>query len=218
MEQQISIAGQFSPDINIQNREAFLKSFDVKPHKVEKVQGYDTMPISALEKTLDETYLGLWKTDTFSYQVIANEIVGTILLHVYDPTVKTWITRIGCASVMIRQTSGAQITDISAKIKNGLVMDFPKLSTMCLKAAAKTLGKKFGRDLNRKFEDGYDTVYSDEIELGNVIADLKAKIDCCHTAAELLAVWNENETLHTNTAAKRLFNSAKMKIALNGSK
>lgn len=208
----LSIAGQFTPDINVQNREAFLKSFDTPPATVQKVQGYDTMPISALETELDETYLGLWKTDNFSFQVIANEIVGTIQLHVYDPTVKTWITRTGCASVMIRQSSGAQITDIGAKIKNGLVMDFPKLSTMCLKAAAKTLGKKFGRDLNRKFEDGYEEKYTHEAEVAALLDELQAKFKACETLQDLGVIWKSYPQFENNSAAKKLFNSAKMKI------
>jgi len=212
METGISIANQFTPDINIQNREAFLKSFDVPPSKVDKAQGYDTMPISALENELDQTYLGLWKTENFRHQVIANEIVGSIDLHVYDPTVKTWIVRTGCAAVMIRQKSGAALTDIGEKIKNGLVMDFPKLSTMCLKAAAKTLGKKFGRDLNRKFEDGYETVYTDEINFNAVLDDVTNRLTSCKRVEELGALWTEYPDLQENPKFKKLFNQFKMKI------
>ena len=158
--------------------------------------------------------MGIWKTDNFRHHVIANEIVGTIDLHVYDPTIKTWITRSGNASVMIRQASGSALTDIGAKIKNGLVMDFPKLSSMCLKAAAKTLGKKFGRDLNRKWEDSYEDIYSQQIELGGVMDEIKEKLLTATSTAQLVAIWNEYPDLHDNTAAKKFFNRQKISISV----
>jgi hypothetical protein len=40
-------------------------------------------------------------------------------------------------------------SDVDAKIKNTLVKDFPHLKAECIKNAAKSLGKYFGRDLNR---------------------------------------------------------------------
>jgi hypothetical protein len=205
---------QYQPDINIQNREQFLKSLDEAPKKIDKAQGYETVPISTLEATLDEVYMGIWKTDNFRHHVIANEIVGTIDLHVYDPTIKTWITRSGNASVMIRQASGSALTDIGAKIKNGLVMDFPKLSSMCLKAAAKTLGKKFGRDLNRKWEDSYEDIYSQQIEFGGVMDEIKEKLSTATSTAQLVAIWNEYPDLHDNTAAKKFFNRQKISISV----
>jgi len=205
---------QYQPDINIQNREQFLKSLDEAPKKIDKAQGYETVPISTLEATLDEVYMGIWKTDNFRHHVIANEIVGTIDLHVYDPTIKTWITRSGNASVMIRQASGSALTDIGAKIKNGLVMDFPKLSSMCLKAAAKTLGKKFGRDLNRKWEDSYEDIYSQQIEFGGVMDEIKEKLSTATSTAQLVAIWNEYPDLHDNTAARKFFNRQKISISV----
>lgn len=212
METEIAIKKHFAPSVDIQARENFLKSFDTQPRKIDKAQGYETVPISALETELDQTYMGLWKTDNFTHQVIANEIVGSIQIHVYDPSIKAWITRTGCASVMIRQTKDAQITDIGAKIKNGLVMDFPKLATMCLKAAAKTLGKKFGRDLNRKFEDSYNPVYSDEIALAAIIESVVPKINECKDLRALGALWVEYPDLQENQRFIKLFNQHKMKL------
>ena len=215
---EIAQQNQFAPDLNVQAREQFLKRFDTNPSKVDKAQGYDTVPISTLEVTLDEVYLGLWETTNFKHQVIANEIVGSLELRVFDPSARVWITRVGCASVMIRQTKDASITDIGAKIKNGLVMDFPKLSTMCLKAAAKTLGKCFGRNLNRKWEDTYEEIYTNELDLQEVIGDLTKRLSVCNTPKDLLEVWNDCEALHNNPQAKKVFNSYKMKLNLNGNK
>lgn len=203
--------------VDVAAREKFLEAMNVKPEHVTKETGVDTVPISALETTLDEVYLGLWKTDNFRHQVIANEIVGTIDLHVFDPQAKIWITRSGSAAVMIRQKKDAALNDISAKIKNGLMMDFPKLESMCLKAAAKRLGKKFGRDLNRKFEDEYETAYTNEAEFNSIVDKLEGQLRECKTVPELLKVWGEFEVLHDNKHLKKIFNSYKLKLQ-HGSK
>lgn len=111
------------------------------------------LPISFIEMTLDELFFGLWETKDFKWQVIANEIVGSISLRVFHPTAGIWIERTGASATMIRQTKGAQLTDVSAKIHNALEMDLPHLKADCIANAAKSLGKVFGRDLNRKFSD-----------------------------------------------------------------
>lgn len=200
--------------LNIQARESFIKEqLNTKPEKTEDKDGIQTVPISVLENDLDEVYLGLWKTENFRFQVIANEIVGTLDLHVFDPQAKMWIIRSGSAAVMIRQKKDSEITDIGSKIKNGLMMDFPKLETMCLKAAAKRLGKKFGRDLNRKFEDEYETRYSNEFAVDEVRADVEAKFNNCKTKEELSAVWDEYPSLQNNPRFKKLFSSKKASLS-----
>lgn len=200
--------------ISIQDRENFIKeNLNTKPEKTDIKDGIETVPISVLENDLDEVYMGLWETKNFRFHVIANEIVGTIDLCVFDPQAKIWITRSGSAAVMIRQKKDSELTDISAKIKNGLMMDFPKLETMCLKAAAKRLGKKFGRDLNRKFEDVYESKYSDTIAVDEVRADVEAKLNNCTTKEQLSAVWGEYPDLQTNPRFIKIFSSKKAKLS-----
>jgi hypothetical protein len=200
--------------VNIQARESFIKEqLNSKPEQIEEKDGVETVPISFLENDLDEVYLGLWKTENFRFQVIANEIVGTIDLHVFDPQAKVWLVRSGSAAVLIRQKKDSEITDISAKIKNGLMMDFPKLETMCIKAAAKRLGKRFGRDLNRKFEDEYEMRYTTEIEVDEVRADVEAKFNNCTTKEQLASVWASYPNLHNNPRFKKLFSSKKAQLS-----
>lgn len=201
---------------NIAQREEWLKSLNSAPEQVQKNNGFDSIPISVLETMLDETYLGAWQTSNFRYQVIANEIVGTIDLKVFDPQLKKWLTRSGSAAAMIRQTKDSAITDIGAKIKNGLMMDFPKLESMCLKAACKRLGAKFGRNLNRKFEDEYETIYTNEAELEPIKDVLNDKLAECKTVEELKAVWANLEEYHNNPRLKAIFNSRKLKLQHNG--
>lgn len=225
MANEVSTSNQFTPDINIQSREQWLKKMNEQPEKTAKQADYrnipdksdfDTIPIGILENALDEVYLGLWKTHSPTHQVVANEIIGSIILEVFDPSAKVWISRIGYGAVTIRQKKDSDITDIGSKIKTALQMDFPKLSTMCLKNACKTLGKRFGRDLNRKFEDIYEEVYSNEIEVSGLMDELKEKLGVCTSLKDLGSVWAQYPQFANNTAAKKLFNSYKMKINLNG--
>lgn len=217
--QELTTSGHF---IDIQQREKWLASMNTPPEKTAKQQDYknipdksdfDTIPIGILENSLDEVYMGLWKTHTPTYQVVANEIIGTLTLEVFDPTARTWISRVGAGAVTIRQKKDASITDIGSKIKTALQMDFPKLYSMCLKNAAKTLGKRFGRDLNRKFEDIYEPVYSNEIELNSVLDELTAKLNAATTMPELGEIWASYPQFKDNTAAKKLFTSRKTQLA-----
>lgn len=221
MDTGLSTNDAFAPSIDIQSREAWLKTMNAAPEKTAKQADYknipdksdfDTIPIGILENALDEVYLGLWKTHSPTHQVVANEIIGSIVLEVYDPSAKVWISRVGYGAVTIRQKKDSDITDIGSKIKTALQMDFPKLSSMCLKNACKTLGKRFGRDLNRKFEDIYEEVYSNEIEVSNLMDELKEKLQGCTSAKELGEVWNQYPQFTNNTAAKKLFNGYKTKL------
>lgn len=227
MSKEIAIQAAPLPQVNINQREEWMSKLNAPPETTKKQADYkavpdnpdfDTIPIGVLENTLDEVYMGLWRTSSPTYQVVANEIIGSLILEVFDPLSKVWISRIGAGAVTIRQSKGSAITDIGSKIKTALQMDFPKLYSMCLKNAAKTLGKKFGRDLNRKFEDTYEQVYSNEIELNSVLEELKEKLQACKTRESLLGVWNEYPQLENNTGAKKLFRSylAKINLPTNG--
>ena len=110
------------------------------------------LPIAEVERTLDEVYSGLWSTVNFRWEVVANEIVGSIDLKVINPANGFELVRTGCASVMIQIERGKEVNVIN-KIKNTLVKDFPHLKAECIKNAAKSLGVAFGRNLNRDSSD-----------------------------------------------------------------
>ena len=116
------------------------------------------LPISFVEMQLDEMFFGLWQTKDFTHQIVVNEVVGSIQLGVFHPVLKEWIWRTGAGATPIQMSRGAGITEVEKKIHNTLVKDFPHLKAECLKNAARSLGKLFGRDLNRKFEDKYTPV------------------------------------------------------------
>jgi hypothetical protein len=121
------------------------------------------LPISFMEMTLDEIFFGLWQTKNFQTKVIANEIVGELELWYFHPVAKTWLCRIGAGAVQIQFKSvekggSGDITDIRDKITNTLTKDYPHLKAECFRNACLSLGKAFGRDLNREFDDQYNPV------------------------------------------------------------
>ena len=125
-----------------------------------------TVTISHIEMTLDELFFGLWETDNFRWAQIGNEVVGAIDLKVFHPVVNGWLKRQGAASIVImvdkapdsltQQEKNQWALNQANKKSNALDMAFPKLKAECLKNAAQSLGKLFGRDLNRKKQDGYN--------------------------------------------------------------
>jgi len=140
-----------------QSIENFQKLLNLNPHKGEvktndQAKGAKYLSIGTIERLLDENFSGLWSTENFRWEVVANEIIGTIDLKVFNPAVKTWITRTGSAATMIL-TQKDKPTTVEFKIKNTLVKDFPHLKAECIKNAAKTLGVRFGRNLNRNQDD-----------------------------------------------------------------
>jgi hypothetical protein len=112
------------------------------------------LPISFLEMTLDEIFLGQWELTDVSYSQIFNEVVGTGILTVVNPITGRSIRRAGFGAVVITQDKDAAIVDFNTtKKKNALDLTFPKLKAEILKNAASSLGKVFGRDINRKQKD-----------------------------------------------------------------
>lgn len=135
---------------------------DPKPNEIFKTPDgkASDLPISYVEMTLDELYFGMWNVRNFKAQLISNEVVGELELEVLHPVTGTWITRTGagCIQIMVDkvpdgmsgQVRNQWALDPANKKPNALDMAYPKLKAECTKNAAKTLGKIFGRDLNRR--------------------------------------------------------------------
>lgn len=155
-----------------QKAEAFCKMLHAEPdpqiiQKNKYANNSRYVPISWLEMKLDEMFFGCWETRNFHTKVVANEIVGELELRVMHPSYLTWITRVGAAAVMIqfeaeyetvngeKKKLKTDITDISKKITNTLTKDYPHLKAECFRNACLSLGKSFGRDLNREFDAQY---------------------------------------------------------------
>lgn len=114
------------------------------------------LPISFVEMTLDEIFLGQWELSEVHTQQIFNEVVGTGILTVWHPVTNRPIKRAGFGAVVITQDKDAAIADFNmTKKKNALDLTFPKLKAEIVKNAAQSLGKVFGRDINRKAVDTF---------------------------------------------------------------
>lgn len=159
METSISQLQDFQKKLN---QEPDPKELDSTPDGKAK-----TLPISFIEMTLDELFLGQWETTEPTYKQIFNEVVGSLVLTVWHPITNRAIRRVGFASVVITQDKDATIAEFnSTKKKNALDLSFPKLKAECTKNAAQTLGKIFGRDLNRKKTDTYQPRYKTLSDVG----------------------------------------------------
>lgn len=150
----------------IQNFQRLLhkepKPEEIKTNKQANNSQY--IPISFLEMKLDELFFGLWSTKNFQSKTVVNEEVGSMELWYFHPTAKAWLCRIGAGAVMIQQKKDSEITDIGAKIKNTMTKDYPHLKAECFRNACLSLGKSFGRDLNREFEDQYNPIIKEKTD------------------------------------------------------
>jgi len=157
-----------STEIALRHYDSIRELLNKQPSKSqikinEQARGAKYLPIGVIEAKLDEAYSGLWQTRNFRTQVIVNEVVGSIELHVFIPNVG-WLVREGAAAVMIQVEKGKGITDPNNKIKNTLVKDYPHLKSECIKNAAKSLGVTFGRNLNRKADAAYVPALDPELD------------------------------------------------------
>jgi len=197
------------------NREPDQSEVELTPDKKAK-----TLPISFVEMTLDELYLGQWSTQNFTSKVIANEVVGELELVVTHPITNKKIVRSGAAGIIIQvdkapdNVTGQQRNEWalnpSNKKPNALDLAYPKLKAECVKNAAQSLGKIFGRDLNRKKAD----IYSPSIKTLSD-AGFKALLDRVDKGdAKALALAESNFVL--TDLQKEILNGTTQKQLTNG--
>lgn len=109
-------------------------------------------------------FSGQWSLTDEKYHREFNEVVGSATLTVIHPISGREIKRVGFASIVITQDADTALSDFNtAKKKNALDLSFPKLKAEILKNAASSLGKSFGRDMNRKKVDHYNPLLQGEL-------------------------------------------------------
>jgi len=171
------------------------------------------LPISFIENKLDEIFgFACWSYEFRDIKIVTNEIVGIVDLKVFHPIAKTWITRSGAASTMIQQVSGSDVSDVNAKIKNALEKGFPKLKSDCLKNAAKSIGKIFGRDLNRDKVDSYE-----EGESLNSIIERLENVQSVKELSAIKSTLNLNNPVLKSLSIQR-FNQLSSVLQIEGGK
>jgi hypothetical protein len=207
----------------LQQAEGFIKNFLAVPPPEEELDvnkfanNAKYLPISYIENKLDELYFGAWEVTDFKFQVVANEISGSLQLRVFHPVLQIWLSRTGAAAVQIQMISknnggDGDITNVRNKITNTLEKDFPHLKSECIKNAARSLGKAFGRDLNRKKTDSYEP-FTEQIMFEETKKELQHKLNNCSNIDELQMLWDSLEPdQQKDPKVKRLFTIRKGKL------
>lgn len=177
----------------------------------------ETMGISFVETKLDEIYLRQWGTEDVHVVQVANEILVYLTLWVIDPLTKLKITRVGFAAVQITtdacpdniksdyKAKNAWSLDMQNKKPNAMYLAFPKARSMAIKNAAVTLGKTFGRDLNRKFEDSPEDFYTNLMNNQETLTDAIKALKSANTQEAFANVWNSHPELQDSTEFKKEF-------------
>ena len=92
-------------------------------------------------------------------------------------------------------------------------MDLPRLQADCIKNAAKSLGKVFGADLNRKIEDHYKTHFSNYVESQSYdISKVSKEVDACNNTLELLALMDSNPYYKQDAELCQIFEERKNEL------
>lgn len=106
------------------------------------------IPIGAVEDMLDTTFGLDWSTQDFKWTIKDNKVIGSIVLMV-----------VSCGICISRQGAAARniVPETYDTADGAITLDIetvlPALKSECIKNAAKSLGTRFGRDLNRSTDD-----------------------------------------------------------------
>lgn len=181
----------------------------------------NSLPISFVEMTLDELFLGMWGTQNFTSKVIANEVVGELELVCIHPITGVEIRRVGSAAIQIMVDKAPQniegqernrwALNPDNKKPNALDLSYPKLKAECVKNAAQSLGKLLGRDINRKKQDKFKEAYKSLTDEG-----FKALVDRVKKGESKLIAIAES-TFVLNDLQKDILSKLKPQALLNGS-
>ncbi len=116
------------------------------------------LPIEKVEYLLTKIF-GFWYPEVMHYENEFNAITVHVRLHLWHPyTGEKWPVD-GVGAEEIQTKKGASPADLASINYGAVAMAFPSAKSEAIKNAAKSLGKYFGRDLNRK-----DTISSEEYE------------------------------------------------------
>lgn len=198
------------PEVIAKFREA-LQNFTTrlnkapKKEKIQKQETWEYLPISTVEKELDRLFFGQVEYQIIDYRQIFNEISCHARLVLLHPVTLQKMIFDGLGSSVIQQDKNTKVSDFMLyKKPNALQTALPKAYAAAVKNAAKKIGKAFGSDINRTFEDDYEPMNikmkatKEEIEADRIshlikdcdtIAELK-KLEQ-HVPAILLDMYNE---------------------------
>ena len=112
-------------------------------------RGVKYLPIQRVEALLDSV-CGDWHVEVKSLELIANSMVCTARLHYWNPAKGEWTWTDGIGAAPVNTNKGAEATDF-AQIKHDSVQKAaPAAKAYAVKNAAQTIGRIFGRNVNRQ--------------------------------------------------------------------
>lgn len=140
------------------------------------------IPIERIEWLLTMIFQK-WRVEVKDVKQIANSVVATVRLHVFNPITGEWDYNDGVGASPLQVDKNAGAIDWNA-IKSGSVqMSAPSAETYAIKDAAEKFGRVFGKDLNRKDIVSYELLKGKFTELDS----LKEELDAISTKEGLRA-------------------------------
>lgn len=124
------------------------------------------IPIEILESALDSIFRGLWKVENVKYSVELNSIVVSLDLSVFHPISMIWITRSGIGAMPIEQDKKTKELNNKALHKN-----VPAAKSFAFRNAVQSLGRRFGRNLNRDMDFSFKADTSNFDQTFNTTSD-----------------------------------------------
>lgn len=203
---------------------AFLNEAPL-PSDLRQHEGKDYLPISFVEKELHQCFFGAVQNEVLSYKQIFNEITVHSRIRVFHPILKEWLNFDGLGASVIMQDAKTSVQDFAQfKKPNALLTTLPKALAEANKNAAKKIGKRFGSDLNRKFEDEFspltdelnNRIDEEEKKNGPVPFPVQVAIDEATELSQVVAIFNENKDLQLNKNFMKACTDKKIKLKNNG--
>lgn len=177
------------------------------------------IPVGIIEMNLRKDFAGLVSFTLQSERRELNEYIVTARISVFHPVIMQWVNYDGIGAKVITQKAGTELNDFAQyKQKNALEMNAPNAYAEAIKNAAKKIGKKYGADLNRKHEDTYADVYTQEAEFQEVSAEILQQMQKCDTVPELVLLWESYPEYHKNVQFKKHFSLRRTELQLKGVK
>ena len=119
--------------------------------------GAKYIPIERIEFLLKMIFKN-YKIEVRDTKQVFNGVACTVRIHYKNPVDGEWYYHDGVGAAEIQTKSGASAADMAKINKNALNMCAPNARTEALKNAAKSFGRLFGSDLNRKQKQNYSNL------------------------------------------------------------
>jgi len=125
--------------------------------RVHPITKFRYIPIEIVEYLLTRIF-SRWRVEILDTKVIANSVAVTVRLHYLDPITGLWDWTDGIGASPMQTNQGAGATDFNQIKSAAVMMAAPAAETFAVKDAAEKLGKIFGKDLNRKDSQAYESL------------------------------------------------------------